>query len=138
MKQYIFWGAAAIAVLLLASNSAAAETTQDHYKDVYHKTPHTVEVCYDQQVSGDKTGDTIKGAILGGIIGNNVGDIENGGALGAVVGGMLGHKNSNATGGVRTVCKQETRYTEERRTIYSHSTVTFTHDGKSYTLRFQK
>ena len=76
MKQYIFWGAAAIAVLLLASNSAAAETTQDHYKDVYHKTPHTVEVCYDKQVSGDKTGDTIKGAILGGIIGNNVGDIE--------------------------------------------------------------
>ena len=111
--------------MLLASNSAAAETTQDHYKDVYHKTPHTVEVCFDQQVSGDKTGDTIKGAILGGIIGNNVGDIENGGALGAVVGGMLGHNNSNATGGVRTVCKQETRYTEERRTIYSHSTVTF-------------
>ena len=58
--------------------------------------------------------------------------------MGAVVGGMLGHNNSNATGGVRTVCKQETRYTEERRTIYSHSTVTFTHDGKSYTLRFQK
>ena len=95
-------------------------------------------VQYIQQVSGDKTGDTIKGAILGGIFGNNVGAIENGGALGAVVGGMLGHKNSNATGGVRTVCKQETRYTEERRTIYSHSTVTFTHDGKSYTLRFQK
>ena len=64
MKQYIFWGTAAIAVLLLASNAASAETTQDHYKDVYHKTPHTVEVCYDQQVSGDKTGDTLKGALL--------------------------------------------------------------------------
>ena len=92
MKQYIFWGAAAIAVLLLASNSAAAETTQDHYKDVYYKTPNTVEVCYDQQVSGDKTADTLKGAILGGIIGNNVGDIKNGGTAGVIIGGMLGRK----------------------------------------------
>ena len=53
MKQYIIYGAAAIAVLLLATNSASAETTQDHYKDVYHKTPHGVEVCYAQPVSGD-------------------------------------------------------------------------------------
>ena len=140
MKQYIIYGAAAIAVLVLATNSASADTvtTHDHYKDVYHKTPHGVEVCYDQPVSGDKTGDTIKGAILGGIIGNNVGNVENGGALGAVIGGMLGHNNSDATGGSRTVCKKEIRYTEERRTIYSHSTVTFMHQGKSYTLRFQK
>ena len=136
--KYIILSAAAIATLLLASNAASAETTQDHYKDVYHKTPHTVEVCYDQQVSGDKTGDTLKGALLGGILGNNVGDIKNGGAAGAIIGGMIGHSKSKATGGTRTVCKQETRYTEERRTIYSHSTVTFTHDGKSYTLRFQK
>ena len=44
--------------------------------------PHQVEVCYDQQVSGDKSGDMLKGAIIGGIIGNNVGDIKNGGAAG--------------------------------------------------------
>ena len=50
----------------------------------------------------------------------------------------IGHNNSDATGGTRTVCKREIRYTEERKTIYSHSTVTFTHQGKSYTLRFQK
>ena len=130
--------------MVVIANSAVAESklarieVTDHFKQVYHKTPHNVEVCYDKTVSGDKTGDALMGAIIGGIIGNNVGDIENGGALGAVVGGMLGHNNSNATGGVRTVCKQETRYTEERRTVYSHSTVTFTHDGKSYTLRFQK
>ena len=136
--KYIIWGAVAIAVLLLASNTASAETTQDHYKDVYYKTPHQVEVCYDQQVSGDKTGDTLKGAILGGVIGNNVGDIKNGGALGAVIGGMIGHNNSKATGGTQTVCRTETRYTEERKTVYSHSTVTFMHDGRSYTVRFQK
>ena len=138
MKQYIFWGAAAIAVLLLASNSAAAETTQDHYKDVYHKTPHTVEVCFDQQISGDKTGDTIKGAILGGIIGNNVGDIENGGALGAVLGGMLGHSNSNATGGTKRVCSVETRYNETQKEVYSHSIMTFHSNGKHHRIRFHK
>ena len=91
--KYIIWSAAAIAVLLLASNTASAETTQDHYKDVYYKTPHQVEVCYDKQVSGDKTGDTLKGAILGGVIGNNVGDIKNGDAR-SVIGGMIGHNNS--------------------------------------------
>ena len=136
--KYIL-GATVLLFSVITSVSAAdAHQTKDHYKEVYHKTPHGVEVCYDQRVGGDKTGDTLKGAIIGGIIGNNVGDIENGGALGAIVGGMIGHNNSDAIGGTRTVCKREVRYTEERRTIYSHSTVTFTHQGKSYTLRFQK
>ena len=135
--KYIIWTGAVVAALFL-SQAASAETTQDHYKDVYYKTPHQVEVCYDQQVSGDKTGDTLKGAILGGVIGNNVGDIKNGGALGAVIGGMIGHNNSKATGGTQTVCRTETRYTEERKTVYSHSTVTFMHNGRSYTVRFQK
>lgn len=135
--KYIIWTGAVVAALFL-SQAASAETTQDHYKDVYYKTPHTVEVCYDQQVSGDKSGDMLKGAIIGGILGNNVGDIKNGGAAGAIIGGMIGHNNSKATGGTRTVCKQETRYTEERKTVYSHSTVTFMHNGRSYTVRFQK
>ena len=134
MKNLLIMTAIAMGI----SMPAFAETTQDHFKQVVNKTPHQVEVCYDRQVSGDKSGDMLKGAIIGGIIGNNVGDIKNGGAAGAIIGGMLGHNNSNATGGVRTVCRQETRYTEERRTVYSHSTVTFTHEGKRYTLRFQK
>ena len=79
----------------------------------HHKTPHYVEVCYDKQVSGDKTADTLKGAILGGVIGNNVGNVDNGGAIGAIIGGMIGHNNSNASGGTRQVCQTETRYTEE-------------------------
>ena len=97
-----------------------------------------MEVCYDQQVSGDKSGDMLKGAIIGGIIGNNVGDIKNGGAAGAILGGIIGHNNSTATGGTRQVCRVETRYTETPMTVYSHSTVTFTHNGKTYTVRFQK
>lgn len=117
---------------------ANAASTMDHFKEVIYKKPYSVEVCSDVSTSGDKTGDAIKGAIIGGLLGNNIKGEEHGGAAGAVIGAMLGHANSNATGGSKTVCKMETRYNEERQTIYSHSTVTFTHEGKEYTVRFQK
>ena len=78
---------------------------QDHYKTIIDQKPYHVEVCKDVSVSGDKSGDMLKGAIIGGIIGNNVGNIENGGALGAVLGGMLGHNNSDAQGGTKRVCR---------------------------------
>ena len=61
-----------------------------------------------------------------------------GGKAGAILGGIIGHNNSTATGGTRQVCRVETRYTETPMTVYSHSTVTFTHNGKTYTVRFQK
>ena len=62
----------------------------DYNKTVVNRVPYNVEVCTNQTVSGDKTGDTLKGAIIGGVIGNNVGNVDNGGAIGAaVIGGML-------------------------------------------------
>jgi len=140
MKKSIV-SATALSFMLVVFNISpvfADTEVQDHYKNVIHKTPHNVEVCYDKSVSGDKTGDTLRGAILGGIIGNNVGDIDNGGAIGSVIGGMLGHSNSNATGGTKRVCQIETRYTEESMRIYSHSKITFEYMGKTYTLQFQK
>ena len=111
---------------------------QDHYKEVINQKPYHVEVCKDVSVSGDKSGDMLKGAIIGGIIGNNVGNIENGGALGAVLGGMFGHNNSNAQGGTKRVCNTEVRYNEESRTVYSHSTIKFVSQGKWYTLNFKR
>jgi uncharacterized protein YcfJ len=121
------------------ATSANAETVQDHYKMVITQKPYNVEVCRQVTMSGDKTGDTLKGAIIGGIIGNNITkNVDNGGAVGALLGGMLGHNNSKATGGTRTQCNVETRYQEETREVYSHSTVTFSVDGKSYTLKFNK
>ncbi len=110
----------------------------DHYKTIIDQKPYHVEVCKDVSVSGDKSGDMLKGAIIGGIIGNNVGNIENGGTLGAVLGGMLGHNNSNATGGTKRVCSTEIRYNEESRTVYSHSTIKFVSQGKWYTLNFKR
>ena len=127
-----------VAMVGFMSTSANAETVTDHYKSVIEQTPYRVEVCRDVSVSGDKTGDTLKGAIIGGIIGNNVGDVKNGGALGAVLGGMIGHNNSNSTGGTKRVCSVETRYEEREREVYSHSIVTFMYNGKQQVLRFTK
>jgi uncharacterized protein YcfJ len=128
----------AIVGFMTTSAGAVAETVTDHYKSVIEQTPYRVEVCRDVSVSGDKTGDTLKGAIIGGIIGNNVGDIKNGGAAGALIGGILGHNNSKATGGTKRVCNIETRYEEQARQVYSHSIVTFTYNGKQQALRFTK
>ena len=111
---------------------------QDHYRNIIDQKPYHVEVCKDVSVGGDKSGDMLKGAIIGGIIGNNVGNIDNGGTLGAVIGGMLGHNNSNASGGTKRVCSTEIRYNEEERTIYSHSHITFWYEGKRYNLKFKK
>ena len=136
MKTKIF---TTVVMLGFMSTSAIAETVQDHYKMVITQKPYNVEVCRQVTTSGDKTGDTLKGAIIGGIIGNNVTkNVDNGGTVGALLGGMLGHNNSKATGGTRTQCNIETRYQEETREVYSHSTVTFSVDGKSYTLKFNK
>jgi len=107
----------AIAGVIMATTSANADTqVQDHYKNIIYKTPSQVEVCYDRQVSGDKTGDTIMGAIIGGAIGNNVTkNLPDGGTAGAILGGLLGNMNSDASGGTRTVCKTETRYLKNLR-----------------------
>ena len=125
--------------MVLASTTAMAESVQDFNKTVVNRDPYNVEVCTNQSVGGDRTGETVKGAIIGGIIGNNVTkNVDNGGAVGALLGGIIGHNNSNATGGVQRVCNIQTRYNEEVVEVYSHSVVTFYHNGRQYKLRFQK
>ena len=132
-KQTLVWGGIGAIAFTFIANSVKADTqVQDHYKNIIYKTPSQVEVCYDRQVSGDKTGDAIKGAIIGGILGNNIKGEKDGGAIGAIIGGMLGHSNSGATGGTKRVCQVETRYSEESRRVYSHSTISFIYEGKSY------
>ena len=139
-KQSLVWGGIGFVAFTFIANSVKADTqVQDHYKNVIHKIPSNVEVCYDRQVSGDKTGDTIMGAILGGAIGNNVTkNMPDGGTAGAIIGGLLGNMNSSASGGTRTVCQTETRYTEQSKTMYPHSTISFVYNGKQYSLNFKK
>ena len=138
-KQTLVWGGIGAIAFTFIANSVKADTqVQDHYKNIIYKTPSQVEVCYDRNVSGDKTGDAIKGAIIGGILGNNIKGEKDGGAIGAIIGGMLGHSNSNASSGTKRVCQVETRYTEESRRVYSHSTISFIYEGKSYRVNFKK
>lgn len=125
MKKFI------VASMLVASPSMA-ESTQDHFKQVVIKKPYSIEVC--TQGSGKSEIESfIEGAIVGGAIGNNVPGEKNGGALGAFLGGVY---NTERNKGPQ--CRVETRYEEEYKEVYSHSTVTFMHEGRQYTLRFNK
>lgn len=127
------------AIIATMATTANAETVTDVTKQVIHKTPYTVEVCTDSQQRGNGKSEIenfIEGAIVGGALGNNIPGEKNGGALGAFLGGIYNtERNKGQTG---PVCRVETRYNEEVVTIYSHSVVTFVHDGKQYQLKFQK
>lgn len=119
-------------IMVMAATPAFAETTQDHYKNVIVKKPYTVEVCTEGNGKSDLN-NFLEGAIIGGIIGNNIPGEKGGGALGALLGGAMNTESNKAP-----QCRRETRYEEEYKEVYSHSTVTFFHDGRQYTVRFQK
>ena len=121
-----------------AQNVTITGDVQHHYKIVIDRQPYNVEICQKGNQSGASAGDLLSGAIIGGAIGNNIKGEEGGGAIGAVLGAMAGHANSDATGGTRRVCNIETRYKEEIMTVYSHSVVSFAHEGREYQLKFQK
>tara|TARA_B100000424_G_scaffold266389_1_gene257460 strand:+ start:126 stop:557 length:432 start_codon:yes stop_codon:yes gene_type:complete len=134
--KHLTLGAIGFIASCFVINSVKADTTvQDHYKEVIQKKPYQVEVCYEAR--GDKTGDTLLGAIIGGAIGQNITkDLPDGATAGAIIGGILGNQNSTASGGVK--CRYETRYNEQQKTIYSHSTISFIYEGKQYKLNFKK
>lgn len=143
MIKTLLKGTLLLTLMCLVVTPAIAQqtnvTVDDVDKTVLSRQPYQIEVCHNEQVSGDKSGDMIKGALLGGLIGNNVTkNVDNGGAVGALLGGMFAHSQSTATGGTRRRCQIETRYNETRQTVYSHSLATFTHNGKTHQLRFQK
>lgn len=131
LQKVLFFGAM-VSITMAGIDYASAETTQDHYKQVIVKKPYSVEVCTEGNGSSNLE-NFITGAIVGGAIGNNIPDEKGGGALGAILGGAL---NTERNKGPK--CVTETRYEEEYQTIYSHSTVTFIHEGKQYTLRFNR
>ena len=146
-KDFIFYGIMfaylILSVMFIAKQAKATQPYNveitDHEKAVIKRTPFQVEVCSERNVSGDKTADTILGAIIGGAIGQNITkDLPDGATAGAIIGGLLGNQNSTANNGTKLVCNKMTRYKESMETMYSHSTITFNYYGKTYTVRFQK
>ena len=135
--KHLTLGAIGFIAACFVVNSVKADTTvQDHTKTVIKRTPFNVEVCSEVNVQRDKTGDTLLGAIIGGAIGQNITkDLPDGATAGAIIGGILGNQNSTASG---NVCRTETRYTEQSKTVYSHSTITFVYEGKQYSVNFKK
>lgn len=129
-----------LCAMLAMSSTAFAHEAQvtDVNKNVINRVPYNVEVCTNVTSGGDKSGDMLKGAIIGGILGKVVTKKDNGAAAGAVLGGIIGHDNSEATASTKRVCSIETRYDEEVTTVYSHSIVTFYHNGKQYRVQFSK
>ena len=141
MKGIQILGIAMILGLLAFEAKAEGRTygeVQDHYKTIFVDEPTVSRVCSDSVVGGDKTGDTIIGAIIGGVTGKVITKDDKGAAVGAVIGGMVGHDRSDANGSVVTKCQEVTTYNRVSRTVYSHSTVTFVHNGREYKLNFQK
>ena len=139
-RQTLVWGGIGFIAFTFIANSVKADTTvQDHYKNIIKRTPQVVEVCSERNVSGDKTSDTLLGAIIGGAIGQNITkDLPDGATAGAIIGGILGNQNSSNIGGKQMRCTKHTRYEDSMETTYSHSTVTFWYEGKRYNLKFKK
>ena len=127
---------------MAVTSNAQAEVAvvKDHYRTVVQKTPYEVEVCTDKAVPEDNGGvDMLTGAIIGGVIGNNVTkNVENGGAVGALLGGILANQNRDQTTRMARFCTIETRFNESQQKVYSHSTVQFTYNGRTYSLDFTK
>jgi len=140
---------------LLAMTTAAAHsqsvrgTVEDHYRLITNSTPKTERVCQviDVPVYGQgpaSTGDALAGALIGGAIGNQFGNGSGKDAM-TVLGAILGADAANKGGSRRIVgytqetrCENQTVYVNTQQQVYSHSTVTFVQNGKTYTVKFQK
>jgi len=141
---------ATISLIAVTAMPAFAEAVTDHFKTVTKRTPYTETVCnivdvpiYGNVGGGASAGDVLGGMIIGGLIGKGITDKDNGAAAGAVIGGMIAaDKKQNQQGIVgyrqEEQCKNITRYHESSEDVYSHSVVSFFHNGKQYQLRFKK
>lgn len=139
MKKAILFTTGVFVTFAVTAQADVSAKITDYYKDVINTQPYQVEVCSNVHVPGDRSGDMLRGAIIGGIIGNNVTkNLPDGGTAGAIIGGLFGHSNSNATGGTQRQCRTETRYNNSHERVYDYSVMTFYYDGKRQRVRFRK
>ena len=147
MKKLIALFIVALSMSAMASNPYKVNAfVFDHYKSVVKQIPYEVEVCkrVHQGTSDGSATNEIIGAIFGGAIGNQFGDGDGKDAMtlaGMFLGASLAHDDELAQGPgvITTKCYIETRYEEAVHSkVYSHSTLSFTINGKNYKFDFMK
>ena len=138
--------ASIISTASMASNPYSVRSVVfDHYKSVVKQVPYEVEVCkrVHQGVGDGSATNEIIGGIIGGVIGNKFGEGDGKDAMtlaGIFLGASLAHDDELAQGPgvITTKCYIETRYQESVHKVYSHSTIRFKINGRSYLLKFVK
>ena len=146
MKKLIALFTVALSMSATASNPYSAGVVTDNYKTIIKQIPYRVEVCQDRvQPAGDGSAtNELVGALFGGAIGNSFGKGDGKDAMtlfGALMGASLAHDDElKKNPGTRTVtvCDVQTRYEESTSKAYSHSTITFSSNGRKYSLDFIK
>ena len=146
MKKLIALFTVALSMSATAATSVQNGAVIDNYKTIIKQIPYRVEVCQDRvQPAGDGSAtNELVGALFGGAIGNSFGKGDGKDAMtlfGALMGASIAHdeelKNNPGTKTV-TVCDVQTRYEESTSKVYSHSTITFSSNGRKYSLDFVK
>ena len=146
MKKLIALFTIAVSTATMAATPIDSGVVTDTYKTIIKQIPYRVEVCQDRvQPAGDGSAtNELVGALFGGAIGNSFGKGDGKDAMtlfGALMGASIAHdeelKNNPGTKTV-TVCDVQTRYEESTSKAYSHSTITFSSNGRKYSLDFIK
>jgi uncharacterized protein YcfJ len=146
MKKLIALFTIAVSTATMAATPIDSGVVTDTYKTIIKQIPYRVEVCQDRvQPAGDGSAtNELVGALFGGAIGNSFGKGDGKDAMtlfGALMGASIAHdeelKNNPGTKTV-TVCDVQTRYEESTSKVYSHSTITFSSNGRKYSLDFIK
>ena len=146
MKKLIALFTIAVSTATMAATPIDSGVVTDTYKTIIKQIPYRVEVCQDRvQPAGDGSAtNELVGALFGGAIGNSFGKGDGKDAMtlfGALMGASIAHdeelKNNSGTKTV-TVCDVQTRYEESTSKVYSHSTITFSSNGRKYSLDFIK
>lgn len=130
-----------LASIVLVPGIASAQHNvyvQDMFRDRVIHTPVQVQVCEDVAVPGRADlGKTIIGGAIGSAVGNQVSKSDGAGTAGAVLGAIIANRDNPSS--VERRCRIESRYGQSTtQSIYSHSQITFTYEGKVYTLNFNK
>jgi uncharacterized protein YcfJ len=154
MKKLLLAGTASLLMTAPAFAESVTAKVEDHYREVTRQIPSTEKICETVEVpiygtvqGQASTGDTVVGAIIGGAIGNQIGNGSGRDAatvLGAIVGADIANKRGGTSQQVITGYRQEQRchnrttYTTKTENVYSHSSITWTENGRRLTLEFQR